>query len=92
MVRMFVRHSVADFGAWKPHYDGFDAVRAQYGVRAAAVFRGTTDRNEVTAWHDFDTLESAQAFAGAPELAAGMQAAGVTSEPQIWFVDRDMPA
>ena len=92
MVRMFVRHTVADFGAWKPHYDGFEAMRQQLGVRGAALFRGMTDPNEVTAWHDFDSLEAAQAFAAAPELAAAMQEAGVTSEPQIWFVDRDLPA
>lgn len=92
MVRMFVRHPVADFDTWKSHYDGFEATRQELGVRDAAVFRGKTDPNDVTAWHDFEDLDTAKAFASAPELAEAMQAAGVTSEPQIWFVDRDLPA
>ncbi len=92
MIRMFVRHSVADFATWKSHYDEFDAARQGLGVRAAAFFRGATDASEVTVWHDFDTLEAAQAFVDAPQLAAVMQAAGVSGEPQIWFTERDLPA
>jgi hypothetical protein len=41
----------------------------------------------VTVWHDFETLESAQAFIGSEELRAGMAEAGVTGEPQVWFTN-----
>ena len=92
MIRMFVRHSIADYAAWKSHYDDFDAARKELGVRAGAFFRGAPDASEVTVWHDFDTLDAAQAFVDAPQLAAVMQAAGVVGQPQIWFTERDLPA
>ena len=92
MIRLFVRHKVANFGAWKKGYDAFDATRTKMGVRAAAVFRGAIDPSEVTIWHDLDTLAVAQALVKSPELAVAMKSAGVTGAPEIWFTDREMPA
>ena len=85
MIRMFVRHSVADFSTWKQAYDDFDQERSGMGVKGDAVFQAANDPNDVTAWHDFDTLESAQAFVGAERLKEVMAAAGVAGEPTIWF-------
>ena len=91
MIRMFVRHQVDDFAPWKEHYDGFDAKRQEYGVRDHAVFAGAEDVNDVTVWHDFDDIASAQAFVNSDELRSAMAAAGVRSEPQVWFVNRSLP-
>ena len=38
MVRLFVRHTVADYGAWRKAYDAFDAQRAPMGVISHAVY------------------------------------------------------
>jgi len=86
MVRMFVRHRVNDFEAWRKVYDAFDAERGAMGVTGAAVFRGAEDGSDITAWHDFATLEEAKAFAAWPRLKEAMGEAGVAGEPQIWFV------
>jgi hypothetical protein len=88
MVRMFVRHSVNDFATWKASYDAFDGKRNGMGVRGHAVFQAVDDPNDVTAWHDFDSLEAAQAFAGSPQLREAMAAAGVAGPPDIWFTSR----
>jgi len=88
MIRMFVRHKVGDFGTWKRAYDAFDGERRDLGVRSDAVFCAAGDRNDVTAWHDFDTLEAAQAFAGSDRLREVMQGAGVAGEPQVWFAEQ----
>jgi hypothetical protein len=85
MVRLFVRHQVADYEGWRRGYDDFDAARRGMGVRGDAVFQKLDDPNDVTAWHDFDTLDDAQAFLSSPELKVAMEAAGVTGEPQIWL-------
>lgn len=92
MVRMFVRHTVSDFATWKQGYDEFDAQRRSMGVRGDAVFCGADNANDVTIWHDFDDLAAAQAFLGAPGLAEAMEAAGVVSEPQVWYANRDLPS
>jgi len=92
MIRMFARHTVSDFDAWKRAYDRFADRREAMGVLADAVFRGAESSEDVTVWHDFDDLDSARAFVSSPELEERMKAAGVVGEPQIWFVERDLPA
>ena len=86
MVRLFVRHNVADYGAWRKVYDEFDAERRPMGVTGDAVFQSIDNPNDVTVWHDFDTAEVAQAFASSDELKNAMQQSGVQGEPQVWFV------
>ncbi len=87
-VRMFVRHTAADYAAWRKGYDAFDATRRTLGVTGQAVYRGADDPNDITASHDFKTAAAAKAFAASPELKAAMEKAGVTGPPAIWFTTR----
>ena len=85
--RVFVRHEVSDYAAWKKVYDA-DTNRKLAGVTAQAVYQSADNPNDVTVTHDFKTVEAAKAFAASPELKATMEKAGVTSAPQIWFANR----
>lgn len=85
MIRMFVRHPVNDFATWKQAYDDFDSERQGMGVVGDAVFQSVDNPNEVTAWHDFETLDAARSFVESPRLREVMEAAGVAGEPTIWF-------
>jgi hypothetical protein len=85
MVRMFVRHEVADFGKWKKGYDDFDKERRGLGVIGDAVYCAVDDGNDVTVTHDFDSLEKAKSFVDSPRLKEIRTAAGVTSQPTVWF-------
>lgn len=87
MIRMFVRHTVTDFGQWKQAYDDFDGERKGMGVVGDAVFQSADDPNDVTAWHDFETLQSARDFVESERLREVMSAAGVAGEPTIWFTN-----
>ena len=51
----------------------FDAERLTMGVRDDAVFRGADDTNNVTVWHDFETLAKARKFAGSDHLKQVMK-------------------
>jgi heme-degrading monooxygenase HmoA len=86
MVRIFVRHSVEDYQAWRKAYDEFDEQRRAMGVSGDAVFQSIEDPDDVTVWHDFDTAEAARAFATSNELRNAMQDGGVQGQPQVWFV------
>jgi quinol monooxygenase YgiN len=86
MVRMFVRHPVADFAQWKPVYDSLD--RAGMGVTGHAVYQSIDDPNDVTVWHDFEDAASARAFAQSETLREAMGRAGVTGAPTIWFTEQ----
>jgi len=85
MVRMYARHQVADYDAWRKVYDAFD--RESLGARDHAVYRRVDDPNEITVWHDFDDRATAESFAGSDELKAAMAEAGVVSAPNIWVTD-----
>ena len=86
MVRLFIRHNVADYQAWRKVYDDFDAQRRSMGVTDDCVYQSIDNPNDVTAWHDFETAEEAQAIVGSDELKNAMQGAGVQGEPEIWIV------
>lgn len=88
MIRMFARHPVSDFSAWKKVYDGFDAERRGMGVTGDAVYQAAEDPKDITVSHDFETLEAAKAFAGSPRLKEVMENAGVAGEPTIWFTSK----
>ena len=88
MAMLFVRHTVADYGAWRRIFDNFAPTQEALGVTDKAVYQGADNANDITVTHEFATLEAAQAFAGSPELKAAMHEAGVTSAPTIWFATR----
>jgi len=87
MVRMFVRHEVADYDKWIKAYHDFDGERGGMGVTGHEVYRSVVNGNDVTITHDFETLEKAKAFMESPRLREVMEAAGVTSQPSAWFTN-----
>jgi hypothetical protein len=89
MVRMFVRHEVVDYPAWRHGYDDFDETRRGMGVTGDAVFQAVGNPNDVTVWHDFETAEAAEAFISSAALQEAMAGAGVQGQPEIWLTEED---
>jgi hypothetical protein len=87
MARLFVRHQVADYDAWRKVFDEFADFQTSHGVTALGVYRSADDANDVTVHHDFETVGEAKAFAAADELRDAMGRAGVQGQPQIWFTE-----
>lgn len=85
MIRMFVRHQVADYAAWRAVYDGLDPTRREMGVTGAAVFQAVGAPTDVTVWHDFADRPAAESFAASSELRDAMEKAGVQGKPTVWF-------
>jgi quinol monooxygenase YgiN len=84
-VRMFIRHEVNEYAAWRKAYNAFDATRRKLGVTGQAVYQSLDNPNDVTVTHDFKSADKAKAFATSPELKATMDKAGVKGSPQVWF-------
>ena len=84
-VRMYIRHEVADYAAWRKAYNAFNATRRKLGVTGQAVYQSVDNANDVTVTHDFKTADKAKAFASSPDLKSAMEKAGVKGTPQIWF-------
>jgi len=87
-VRVFVRHEVTDYMAWRKIYDEFAPTAKKMGVASQVVYRSIANPNDVTVINDFKTLEKAKAFAASPELKAAMEKAHVTGTPQIWYTTK----
>jgi len=85
MTRVFVRHPVSDFAMWKAVYDSFSQERSSMGVIDHGVYQSADDPNDVTVYHDFESLEAAHAFIASPRLREVLQSAGVAGHPAIWF-------
>ncbi len=84
-VRMYVKHEVTDYAAWRKAYNEFDKARRKLGVTGQAVYQSVDNPNDVTVTHNFKTAEKAKAFASSPDLKTRMEKAGVKGAPQIWF-------
>lgn len=83
-VRLIVRHNVTNYAVWKSGYDAFEPMRGD--VFYQAVYQSAQDSNDVTVFHDFHTLEAAQAFANSPKLKESMGKIGVIGTPEIWYI------
>lgn len=88
MVRLFVRHTIEDFNAWKAVYDEFEHARLDAGISNSAVYQDVDDAKVLTTADDFATIEDAEAFVLSESLKSGTRRAGVVGEPQIWFATR----
>jgi len=87
MAHMIVKHSVQDFGTWKPVFDGDAGRRSDAGCRSTDVYRDATDPNAVTVVLEFGSQDQAHAFANDPALAETMKKAGVKGRPDISFLN-----
>jgi hypothetical protein len=83
---VIVRHEVRDFEVWKRAFDGDAARRARAGVIGHAVNRAARNPNLVVVYLQAESLDTLRAFAASPDLKQVMQAAGVTSAPEMSFV------
>lgn len=84
-VRVFVRHTVTDFPAWKKGYDAFAPEQKKAGVFNKSVYQSVDNPNDLTVIHDFHSLDKAKDFVDSQSLAEDMQKNGVQGKPDIWI-------
>ena len=82
---MIATHSVADFDAWFEGYNATDELRAANGIVGHAANQSLDDPLRVLVYHQAASFDTLRAFLALPELQAAMEAAGVTSEPEVQF-------
>ena len=80
---LLVRHTVADYAAWRAVYDEVDSLRATHGCTAQRVLQLPGDPNDVVAIHEFPTVDQARSFTEDPALKEAMGRGGVAGPPRI---------
>jgi hypothetical protein len=87
MVRVIVRHKVADYGRWKEAFDGHLGARKAAGEVGYRVMLSVDDPREVTVFLDWDSLDRARKFAASDDLKQKMQQSGVIGDPDVRFLE-----
>jgi hypothetical protein len=87
MIKMTVRHKVADFKTWKPVFDQHDAVRKQFGCKGGDVFANVQNPNDVLVVLQWDSKEQAIKFGQSPGLKEAEERGGVLSVPEVSFAE-----
>ena len=87
MGAMIVRHSVRDYRAWRPVYDGHEAARTAAGLTNGRVFRPAEDPNGILLLFDMADRRRAEEFGRSDDLRDAMRRAGVVGQPEIRYAD-----
>jgi heme-degrading monooxygenase HmoA len=87
MTTLSVHHQVADYAHWRKVFDSMDGQHRRAGMTSVRVLRSASDPNELTILSEWSSLEQAKAWATSPDLRAGMQNAGVSSQPDVAFLE-----
>jgi heme-degrading monooxygenase HmoA len=88
MIRIFARHKVEDYQAWRKVYDSFDEGRTQLGIKAHEVFQSVDDPNDITVLHDVESAEVGKAFIESDKLRDAMKNGGVVGTPTFWITKK----
>ncbi len=86
MTYLMVRHQVADFGEWKPVYDGHASARAKAGLKQEHLLRSIDNPDEIVILFSANDLCKAKMFAASAELREVMRKAGVKGKPDVYFL------
>jgi len=87
MTYVLVIHKVEDFDKWKSVYDEDGATRKDKGSKGAFVFRNANDPNQLVVVSQWENIEKAKNFAEAEDLRITMQKAGVTGQPDVYYLE-----
>ena len=85
---LLIRHRVADFSGWKAAYDAHSSARQQAGLTEKELLHDIKDPNHVVLLFEVADVQKAQNFTESPDLREAMRGAGVTDQPDIYFLRR----
>ncbi len=87
MATVFIRHPVADFDSWRPHYDEGAHRRDEAGLTEVGVFQDASDPNSVLVVWNTDNVDGFEAMLADEDLKQKMQDAGVLASPEVWIAE-----
>jgi len=89
MIYLNVCHTVADYAKWREGFDAYETTRRAAGATGVQqVYRDLENPGTITISMAWDTVDNAHKFVQDPALAEVMKNAGVTSAPEIRFLNR----
>ena len=87
MAYMLVRHKVKSFATWKAAFDAGSGARQEMGYKGGQLLRNTDDPNETLILLEIDNVAKAREFASSESLRQTLRQAGITDQPDVYFLD-----
>ena len=87
MSYLLIKQNVGEFNKWKSFYDKHSNIRRESGSQGARVFRNANNPNEALLLFEWNNIENARKFTQSDDLRLRMQEAGVTGQPDFYFLD-----
>lgn len=84
---MIIRNEVEDYDRWKPIFDDHGPTRAEFGSTGYQLMRSADDPNELFMVFEVRDLDRAKELVSSDDLREKMQDAGVTGQPDFYFLD-----
>lgn len=89
MINLSVRHTVADYAKWRAVFDAGESMRRAGGSTGVfQIYRDLENPNQITVMAEWDNAENARKMASDPALKEAMAEGGVTSAPEVHFLNR----
>jgi quinol monooxygenase YgiN len=79
-------HDVEDYDRWKASFDAHAETRQKAGIVGHSVSRSADRPNRVAIFVQAKSREAIEGLLGSSELKAAMQKSGVTSAPEVTFL------
>jgi heme-degrading monooxygenase HmoA len=87
MVHLLVEASVQDPAKWKTVFAGLEDFRKASGCIGSAAYHTQKDPNRIIILTEWKTVDDARKFGASAELKDAWKRAGVTSTPEVLFLD-----
>ena len=86
MPHVLIRHKVEDYTKWKAVFDAHKAMRKAGGEKTYHIFHAASDPNNLVLLFEWNGLDNARRFLESQELREAMKKAGVSDQPDIYFL------
>lgn len=84
---LLIRHKVQDYVKWKAAFEDHAETRKTSGSKGGQLFRSVGDLNEVIILLEWDSMAKARLFTQSEDLKQAMERAGVSDQPDIYFIE-----
>ena len=88
MAHVLVKHKkLENYSKWREVFESANDLRAANGEKSAKIFRDADASDSLVLLFEWDSLDNARRYTQSPELKAAMEKAGLTTPPEISFLD-----
>jgi hypothetical protein len=86
MKYLIIRHPVADFARWKPHYDAHAGARDAAGLVEKELLHDVNDPNHLVLLFEANDLAKAKELVESDSIKEAMREGGVIGKPEFFFL------